>query len=120
MTEDWTGNHTFLKRLVIILGVLIVIGLGVVVVTLIKRAQQLAGQTEPSTSEPAARMPDAAPVDFTVPIPEGATIEDTRVKEGRLIVRIRLGPEPAARQQLLIYDLASGKRLATIDLVPAQ
>ena len=119
MTQDWTGNQVFLKRVVIILGVLIVIGLGVVIGTIAYRARDLAGRTAPRPPGVAERSGDPVVTDFTVNIPQGAEVEETRIKGTRLVVHIRFGAAARGRRQVLIYDLASGRRLATIDLVPA-
>lgn len=96
-----------LLALVIIMGVLIVIGSVVVVVTI---ANRMSG----SKAEVAASK---ATVFDTVdlPVPAGCEVVETTTADDRLILRLGTGDRCS---QLLVVDLASGRHLGTIRLVP--
>jgi hypothetical protein len=93
--------------LVIIMGVLIVIGLIVVIATIAHRAT--GGQPVAA----AAALPSFAVVDL--PIPTGCEVQETTTAESRLILRLGTGERC---NQVLIVDMASGKLLGTLRLVP--
>ena len=94
-----------LKALVIIMGMLIVAGFAVIVVTLINRS--VGGDGAP------AKTVAAKPYNTKIPIPDGARIVDTEAGDGRLIIHLTL---PDAESQILIVDPATGRRIGTIDL----
>tara|TARA_R110000787_G_scaffold85258_3_gene182061 strand:- start:744 stop:1028 length:285 start_codon:yes stop_codon:yes gene_type:complete len=89
----------FLKALVIGMGVLIVVG----VVAIIVAAIDQAGGGKP----PAAFAPVA------IVLPAGADIVETRVGDGRIVVRLKL-PDGGAR--LMIVDPDTGRLTGTVDL----
>jgi hypothetical protein len=95
-----------LLALVIIMGVLIVIGSVVVVVTI---ANRMSGSK--AEVAPAAAGFDA--VDLTVPA--GCQVIETVATDDRLILRLGSGERC---NQLLIVDLASGRHLGTVRLAP--
>jgi hypothetical protein len=97
-----------LKALVIIMGVLIVAGFAVIVVTLINRSVGGNGATVKSTG---------APYKAEFPIPAGATIVETDADDGRLIIRLKL---PGGATQILIVNSATGRRIGQIDLPEAR
>lgn len=101
-----------LKGLVIGMGVLIVVGLTVVIVTVIKRQ----GNDSPSAIK--------SPVGVSVPIehgfgekrvqiPKGAKVVETVIDGNRLVVRLDLNSN---EQALLIVDFSTGQRVGLIRL----
>jgi hypothetical protein len=89
-----------LKVLVIVMGVLIIVGTGVVIAVIAARlAQNRAGMVSSAT----------------VAIPAGARIEAMTSAADRAIVALVL---PDGSRQLLVIDLAQGRKLATIALRP--
>lgn len=96
-----------LLALVIIMGVLIVAGLVVVVVTIVSRMGS--GNV---TASHAAAAPFAA---VDLPIPAGCEVKETTTADNRLILRLGSGERC---NQVLIVDMASGKLLGTLRLVP--
>jgi Family of unknown function (DUF6476) len=105
--EAGTHNMKLLVALVIIMGVLIVAGLVVVVVTITNRMG--AGN---ATGSRAAAAPFAA---ADLPIPAGCEGKETTTTDDRLILRLGSGERC---NQVLIVDLATGKLLGTLRLVP--
>lgn len=93
-----------LKALVIVMGVLIVIGLGVVVVTIVKRSARLAD----SSSTTSFGRTDVA-------VPPGSRVVETAVDGHRLVLRLTLAD---GRDRLLVVDLRTGREAGTIDLTP--
>lgn len=113
----------WLKGLVIGMGVLILAGLTVVIVTVVKRAN-VPVKPETSISLPsrpvagatgAADRPGAAPgfADRSIAIPPGATTEEITSDTRRLIVRLHLASGKAA---LLLIDAVTGKKIGLITL----
>lgn len=113
----------WLKALVIGMGVLILVGLTVVIVTVIHRAANPAKST-PSASRPLPPVigtPGAAAVpqrvspfgDRRIVIPAGAIAEEVTSDAQRLIVRLRL---PTGKAALLLIDAASGEKIGFITL----
>jgi len=104
-----------LKGLVIGMGLLIVFGLTVVIVTVVKRS----GDTQSSTVI-------KSPIGLAVPveqgfgekriaIPKGAVVLGTILDNNRMVVRLKLSD---AQQALLIIDSFNGQRLGLIRLDP--
>lgn len=89
-----------LKALVIGMGVLIVVGLAVVVVTIAKRADD----AKPEAASAERRMGTAP-----LAVPAGATVLETDLDGGRIALRLRLADGTMA---VFVYDLASGRRTA--------
>ena len=96
-----------LVALVIIMGVLIVAGLVVVVVTIVSRMG-----SGNATASRAAAAPFAA---VDLPIPAGCEVKETTTADDRLILRLGSGERC---NQLLIVDMATGRLLGTLRLVP--
>jgi len=89
-----------LKILVVVMGVMLVAGITILVVAIAARVSQ----TRPAV------MPFAAP---PLDLPAGARIETIGVGSDRLVVDIVL---PDGNRQLLVIDLATGRRLGVIPL----
>ncbi len=102
-----TRNMKPLIALVIIMGVLIVAGLVVVVVTI---ANRLGGADGTASTRAAVEF---ATVDL--PVPAGCKVMETTTADGRLILRLGSGERC---NQILIVDMATGRLLGTLRLVP--
>ena len=96
-----------LKILVVVMGVLIVIGFAALIAG-------IAGKMSRDRPAASAERPFAA---GAIDIPVGARIETMTASSNRLIVDLAL---PDGGRQLLVVDLATGARLGTIALRPAQ
>jgi hypothetical protein len=105
-----TRNMKPLIALVIIMGVVIVAGLVVVVVTIANR--MVGGRPTPAA---ATALPSFGTVDL--PVPAGCQVMETTTANDRLILRLGGGERC---NQLLIVDMASGKLLGTLELAPTQ
>ena len=96
-----------LKVLVVVMGVMLVAGVvGLIVVIAGRVSQRQSCQSAITTSSPPFA---AAPLD----LPAGARIETIGVGTDRLVIDVVL---PDGSRQLLIIDLATGRRLGTIPL----
>jgi hypothetical protein len=102
-----TRNMKPLIALVIIMGVLIVGGLVVVVVTIANRV--VGGGGTASTHA----APEFAAVDL--PVPAGCQVMETTTADDRLILRLGSGERC---NQILVVDMATGRLLGTLRLVP--
>ena len=102
-----------LKALVIIMGVLIIAGLAVVVVTIYNRIQ-----ARSQVSASAAADEGAAPAfdRATIPIPAGCRVANIAPAGDRLLMQLE---GSGGCDQILIVDLQSGRLLGRLDLVPA-
>ena len=96
-----------LTVLVVVMGVLIVIGTAALIAGIVGKM---------SRDRPGASIehPFAA---TAIDIPSGARIEAMTASPNRLILDLAL---PNGERQLLVVDLATGARLGTIALRPAQ
>lgn len=91
-----------LKTLVIVMGVMLVAGVAVLIVVIAGRVSQ-----KPA---PAGVLPfAAAPID----IPGGARIEAMSTGPDRVVLDVVLAD---GNRQLLVIDLATGRRIGTIPL----
>lgn len=107
-----------LKGLIIFMGVLIVVGLGVVGVTIYNRATKpKAGTEAPAAASPAASAAPRAFGSAVLNVGAGCEIAETRVEGGRLIVRT---DGPGACRRIHVVDLATGATLGTLDVLPAR
>src|SRR5215831_18065634 len=101
------GRHTrTLLALVIVMGVLILVGMVVVVATIANRVMGSAG-------------PKAAPAGFgsaEVAVPAGCQVVETVPAADRLVLRLGTGEQC---NQVIIVDLATGRVLGRLNLVPA-
>lgn len=102
-----TRNMKPLIALVIIMGVLIVAGLAVVVVTIASRS---GGADRTASTRAAAKF---ATVDL--PVPAGCEVMETTTADDRLILRLGSGDRC---NQVLIIDMTTGRLLGTLRLVP--
>lgn len=90
-----------LKVLVIGMGVLILVGVSIMVVTVINRVQERVTTT-------------AAPARIAVTIPEGARLMAAVPDGERLVLHLETADGP----QVLVVDLASGEIVVTVVLRP--
>jgi hypothetical protein len=117
-------NTRALKTLVIVLGVLILAGTGVVIVTIANRLTATApADTTASLAEsaPAERMQAAASGFGTidVPLPARCRVATAMPSGDRLVLQLAGNAEDC--RQILVLDLASGRLLGRLNLVsPAQ
>ena len=106
----------WLKGLVIGMGILILVGLTVVVVTVIKRASTPA-HPETSINLPAGPATGSTSTprfgDTSIAIPPGAVTEGVISESRRLIVRLRL---PNGKTALLLIEAATGRKIGLITL----
>jgi Family of unknown function (DUF6476) len=91
-----------LKILVVVMGVLLVAGTIALVVAVVARVNR------PVTSSGLAAARASA-----IELPAGSRIVATQASGDRLVVRIALAD---GGEELLVFDLASGARVATITL----
>jgi hypothetical protein len=101
-----------MKTVVIVLGVLILISLGVIVVGVIKKAQDLGESGETIT----AIAPRGGFGEIQVEAPPGSRLVGVTASGERAILRIRVRD---GSDQLVIVDLGSGERLGTLIVAPA-
>jgi hypothetical protein len=113
-----------LKALVIIMGVLIVIGTAVVVVTIYNRVSRMGGQQSaadvPAATGAAPPVADAAPASFgeaRLPVPDGCRVVEMVPAGDRLL--LRLGSIQRCNR-ILVIDLDTGSQLGSIDLSPPE
>jgi hypothetical protein len=114
-----------LKVAVVVMGLLIVAGTGVIVVTIAKRmtgSSPPAAETTPRpvviqapTSPIPATGPPTAFGDVSIPLAPGARIARTHADSGRLVVEIA---EAGDATTILVLDLATGERLGSFLLTP--
>jgi hypothetical protein len=108
-----------LKALVIFMGILIVIGIGVVIVTIYQRLGARFAVEEAAPKAELARPAHVAAPAFgakDVALPAGAVVEEMATSGERLILRLRL---EGGGRQILVLDLADGKVLGTLNLETA-
>lgn len=105
-SESNTRNMKGLLALVIIMGVMIVAGLVVVVVTI---AMRLSG------SGTDAAAPGAGFEALDLPIPAGCQVMEMVAADDRLILRLGSGERC---NKILLVDAASGRHVGTVRLVP--
>lgn len=101
-----TRNMKLLVALVIIMGVLIVAGIVVIVVTI---ANRMGGRGTASSRA----APEFATVDL--PVPAGCQVMETTTADDRLILRLGSGERC---NQVLIVDMTTGRLLGTLRLAP--
>lgn len=96
-------NIRALKIIVVVMGILIVIGVAVIVVTIVNRLRAM------SDAAPPAGFGEVA-----VPVAEGARVTDMTADDGRLLLRL----EESGEIRVVIIDLATGAPLGTVRLEP--
>ncbi len=109
-----------LKALVIFLGVVIVAGIVVLVVTIGQRATKLAAEgSGDGNAATEAGAPAGAPAskvrfgDRVIDLPDGSEVIAMMAEGGRLMLRLRLAN---GRQRILVLDLETGKTLGSFRL----
>ncbi len=104
-----------LKALIIGMGLLILAGFGVVVVTLYNRAtapEDSGGKAESAgDAAPAGSLPSFGLA--RLGLPAGSRVVETTAEGGRLMLRVR---GPAGAETIHVIDLATGARLGTIEI----
>lgn len=119
MEQGLTESHRWLKTLVVVMGVLIVTGLVVVVVTVANRATDLAeGKVEPAQPEgggPVLAIPSVFG-EVVVTLPEGSRLRGVTADSGRLYLRLEGAGRAEADERILVIDAATGRRLGDIRL----
>ncbi|HTO80923.1 MAG TPA: hypothetical protein VMQ73_01755 [Methylomirabilota bacterium] len=101
------GRHTrTLLALVIGMGVLIVVGTVMVVATI---ANRVMGSAVPKAASPGFGSADVA-------VPAGCQVVETVPATDRLVLRLGTGERC---NQVIIVDLATGRLLGRLNLVPA-
>jgi hypothetical protein len=116
MAADWTGTMNALKAVVIFMGVLILIGSTVVVITIINRLGTPAEETAPAAAPAAGSA--SAPKAFgnrVLDLPTGTQIVSTTAEDGRLFLHVRL---VGGGERVLVIDTGTGATLGTLS-VPA-
>jgi hypothetical protein len=91
-----------LKTLVVVMGVMLVAGVAILIVVIAGRVSQ---KPAPASAQPFA----AAPID----IPAGSRIEAMSTGPDRVVLDVVLAD---GNRQLLVIDLATGRRIGTIPL----
>lgn len=94
-----------LKLLVIGLGVLLLLGIGALAAAVVWRTDH---------GRPVSSRPVPAVAAQRIVLPTGAKVIATDVNAGRLVARVEL---PGGGVRVLVFDLATGSEIATIDLV---
>ena len=94
-----------LKLLVIVLGVLLLMGIGVLAAAVVWRIDH---------GRPVSAKPTPPVAAQRIVLPAGAKVVATDVDAGRLVARVEL---PGGGVRVLVFDLATGGEVATIDLV---
>ena len=112
---------TYLKIIVIVLGVMIAAGLVVIGIKLVEKGDELAelGSDE-GGGEVEAVAPEAAPPDAMAPpmlgdlgLPQGAQVRRMTTAGHRLILVVAV---PEAGERIVIVDLRNGSKVANIGL----
>jgi hypothetical protein len=108
-----------LKIAVVVMGVLIVLGLAVIVVTIAKRGGVGKVSEQAMPEAPPWARPPGAPLtgfgDVLVSIPRGGRMVDFRVEGDRLIIHAR---PPGLDDVIHVIDLGTGKTLGTVTVAP--
>ena len=108
-----------LKALVIFMAVVIVVGLTVIAVTIYNRLNRPAGEARAPAASTAAMPSEAAAQagfgEAQVTVPAGCRVVEMVPAGDRLL--LRLGSQPRCNR-ILVVDLATGRELGGIELVP--
>ena len=112
-----TDSLRALKFLFIAMGAVIVIGTGVVIITIIQRASAKLSDEDPAPQASQASVPEiTAPTGFgsrTLEVPRGSRIVNMVAEGNRLIVRLDVA---GGGRQILILDTMTGARLGTFEV----
>lgn len=105
-----------LKFLVVAMGVLIVVGVGVVAVTIYSRI----GAGKPIVPTPAAPEFRTSPLqsfgDHRLLLPRQSRVVEMTSEGGRLFLRV---DPPGPEEVIFVIDLATGRTLGTLTVTPA-
>lgn len=101
------------KVAAVVMGVMIVVGLGVLGVTVAKRLGGAGSREAPVAEAPQA--PPAAFGDVSLRLPPRARVLDMAMDQRRLVLHLQLAGRDKA---LLVVDLESGRQLGFIRLEP--
>ena len=105
--EPYSRAQKALLAAVVVVGLLIMAGVGVVIVTIVNRLGKLSDTPKDAVS---ATVPFSMPADGRLTLPAGAVIEETALDGSRLAVRYRAGSQTA----IVLYDLSTGQTLGTV------
>ena len=108
-----------LKALVILMSFLILAGLALLVWGMAVKFGKLGKTDAPVTVSAAAPAGTTGewPADVAVALPQGATVAETAIGDGRMAVRLAL---PDGGQRILVFDLATGRRVGAVDFVSGE
>lgn len=110
-----------LKIVVIVMGVMIVVGFTALIVIIVGRVSnpRPAASNAPATATTSTPAPVIGPASVAPPvdIPAGARIEGMSAAPDRVVIALAL---PDGTRQLIVIELATGRRLLTIPLQAAQ
>jgi hypothetical protein len=115
MAVETTANLRLLKAVVIILGVAILAAIGVIIVTIVERAGNLAADPDPGPVSATGRSAPAAFGERHLAVPDGDRVVAMTADGDRLVLRLE---RPDGGTYLLVVDLRTGARLGTIRLGP--
>ncbi len=104
-----------LKGLVIGMGLLIVFGLTVVIVTVVKRSGEIQSSSVMNSPAGVAVPVEKGFGEKRITIPKNAIVLETVLDNNRLVLRLKLSDR---QQALLLIDSLSGRRLGLIRLDP--
>lgn len=102
---------TYLKIVVIVLGVMIAAGVAVIGVKLAEKSDELAERSGDAAG--AAEEATAAPARRGLGLPAGAQVRRMAVGEGRLVLAVAV---PGTGERIVIVDLRDGRMVAAIAL----
>lgn len=110
---------TYLKIIVIVLGVLIAAGVAVIGVKLAEKNDELAERAgaAPADAEDATVAAPSAPARRGLGLPAGAQVRRMAVGAGRLVLAVAV---PGAGERIVIVDLRDGRTVAEIALEGAR
>jgi hypothetical protein len=111
MTARLDSKTEALKRIVVVMGALIVIGLVVVVATIASRLSALGGKSAREERRPSAFA------EASLAVPVGCRVVEMRPAGERLLLRLAEGPRC---EEVLVVDLGSGALLGRIRLAPTE
>jgi len=118
MTEEEVPDTTFLKWVVIILGVLIIAVAIAIGVILYKRATKLAEKVSepeiPQPSETVSNLPNQVFGDVEVTVPAGLVAQSVTASGNRLL--ITYGESDGLPKMIVVIEQNSGKTLGRISL----
>ena len=110
---------TYLKIVVIVLGVLIAAGVAVIGVKLAEKNDELAERGGDAVADAVDVAPEAVatPARRGLGLPAGAQVRRMAVGEGRLVLAVAV---PGAGERIVIVDLRDGRMVAAIALEGAR